>query len=123
LVFTGATRPDGDVDVEQVSDMVVPSCPNCGGVVKPEVVFFGEFVPPTVFEQAAAVIGRSDALLVAGSSLVVNTGMRLVALAHKQKKPIVVINRGDTKADRLASVRIEGGASESLEQLVQLLSR
>ena len=123
LVLTGATRPDGDVDVEQVSDMVVPSCPNCGGVVKPEVVFFGEFVPPTVFEQAAAVIGRSDALLVAGSSLVVNTGMRLVALAHKQKKPIVVINRGDTKADRLASVRIEGGASESLEQLVQLLSR
>lgn len=123
LVITGATRPDGDVDVEQVADMVVPACPNCGGVVKPEVVFFGEFVPPTVFEQAAAVVSRSDALLVAGSSLVVNTGMRLVALAHKQKKPIVVVNRGDTKADRLASVRIEGGASETLEQLVHLLSR
>ncbi len=122
LQISGEIRPDGDVDVDQVADFVVPACPNCGGIVKPEVVFFGEFVPPTVFEQAAALVNRSDALVVAGSSLVVNTGMRLVALAHKRKKPIVVINRGVTKADNLASVRLEAGASETLEELVRRLS-
>jgi NAD-dependent SIR2 family protein deacetylase len=76
-------------------------------------------VPFSVFDQAAGLLERSDALLVAGSSLVVNTGMRLVTLAHKRKKPIVIINRGPTKADRMATVRIEGGTSETLDSIVQ----
>jgi NAD-dependent SIR2 family protein deacetylase len=122
LAVSGEMRPDGDVDVAQMADFVVPSCPNCQGIVKPEVVFFGEFVPQSVFEQAAALVNRSEALVVAGSSLVVNTGMRLVSLAHKRKKPIVVINRGVTKADKVASVRIEAGASETLSELVRRLS-
>jgi NAD-dependent SIR2 family protein deacetylase len=91
----------------------------CDGVLKPEVIFFGEFVPSGVFDQAASLISRSDALVVAGSSLVVNTGMRLVNLAHKKRIPIVVINRGPTKADRLATVRIDAGTSETLEALVE----
>ena len=122
LQISGETRPDGDVAVTRTADFIVPPCPNCGGIVKPEVVFFGEFVPSAVFEQAAALVNRSEALVVAGSSLAVNTGMRLVSLAHRRKKPIVVINRGVTKADKVASVRIEAGASQTLEELVRRLS-
>jgi NAD-dependent SIR2 family protein deacetylase len=117
--ISGAIKPDGDVDVAVTGDFVVPSCDMCEGVLKPEVIFFGEFVPSGVFDQAASLISRSDALVVAGSSLVVNTGMRLVNLAHKKRIPIVVINRGPTKADRLATVRIDAGTSETLEALVE----
>lgn len=117
--ISGAIKPDGDVDVAVSGDFVVPSCDMCEGVLKPEVIFFGEFVPSGVFDQAAGLIGRSDALVVAGSSLVVNTGMRLVNLAHKRRVPIVVINRGPTKADRLATVRIDAGTSETLDALVE----
>ena len=115
----GHVRPDGDVDVVATEEFVVPRCDMCEGVLKPEVIFFGEFVPPSVFEQAAGLLARSEALVVAGSSLVVNTGMRLVSLAHKKKIPIVIINRGPTKADRMATVRIEGGTSETLGAIVE----
>ena len=115
----GHVRPDGDVDVAATEEFVVPRCDMCEGVLKPEVIFFGEFVPPSVFEQAAGLLARSEALVVAGSSLVVNTGMRLVSLAHKKKIPIVIINRGPTKADRMATVRIEGGTSETLGAIVE----
>ena len=115
----GHIRPDGDVDVAVTDEFVVPRCDTCEGVLKPEVIFFGEFVPPSVFEQAAGLLARSDALVVAGSSLVVNTGMRLVSMAHKRKIPIVIINRGPTKADRMATVRIEGGTSETLGAIVE----
>ena len=106
--------PDGDVTVQTDEDFRVPECDLCGGTLKPEVVFFGEFVPSSVFQMAASMLERSDALVVAGSSLVVNTGMRLVAQAQKRRKPVVVINRGPTKADQLATVRIEAGTSEAL---------
>ena len=115
----GKMKPDGDVETSLFADFVVPPCELCEGLLKPEVVFFGEMVPFSVFDQAAGLLERSDALLVAGSSLVVNTGMRLVTLAHKRKKPIVIINRGPTKADRMATVRIEGGTSETLDSIVQ----
>ena len=116
--ISGHIKPDGDVDVAVTSEFVVPSCDMCDGVLKPEVIFFGEFVPTGVFDQAASLIARSEALIIAGSSLVVNTGMRLVNLAHRKKIPIVIINRGPTKADRVATVRIEAGASETLDALV-----
>ena len=106
--------PDGDVKISTDTDFVVPVCDLCQGMLKPEVVFFGEFVPTSVFQMAQKMVERSDALVVAGSSLVVNTGMRLVAQAQKRRKPVVVINRGPTKADQLATVRIEAGTSEAL---------
>jgi len=115
----GHIRPDGDVDVAVTDEFVVPRCDMCEGVLKPEVIFFGEFVPPSVYDQAAGIVARSEALIVAGSSLVVNTGMRLVSAAHKRKLPIVIINRGPTKADRMATVRIEGGTSETLGAIVE----
>lgn len=120
-VPSGDIRPDGDVGVEVPDAFEIPVCDVCGGIVKPEVVFFGEFVPPAVFAHAAATVASADALLVAGSSLVVNTGMRLVREAVGKKVPIVIINRGPTKADRLATVRIEGGTSESLQALTRAL--
>lgn len=118
LDMAGHIKPDGDVDVDVVGDFSVPQCDMCQGVLKPEVIFFGEFVPPSIFDQAASMVQRSEALIVAGSSLVVNTGMRLVSAAHKKKMPIVIINRGPTKADRMATVRIEGGTSETLDAIV-----
>jgi NAD-dependent SIR2 family protein deacetylase len=102
-----------------VGEFKVPACDMCEGILKPEVIFFGEFVPPSIFDQAAGMLQRADALIVAGSSLVVNTGMRLVSAAHKAKMPIVIINRGPTKADRMATVRIEGGTSETLDAIVE----
>lgn len=110
-------NPDGDVSVEQVSDMVVPECTVCGGILKPDVVFFGEFVPPGKFVQARALVSTSDALLIAGSSLVVNSGIRLLEHAARLALPIVIVNRGETKGDRRATVRIEAGTSEVLAAL------
>ena len=115
-------NPDGDVDVDAVDEMVVPVCSVCGGVLKPEVVFFGEFVPTEKFAEAAALVRRADALLVAGSSLVVNSGIRLLDQASKRKIPIVIINRGVTKGDSRASLKIDAGTSEVLAALAERLT-
>lgn len=114
--------PDGDVEVEHVARMVIPVCTVCGGTLKPDVVFFGEFVPTTVFAAARAMLARSDALLVAGSSLVVNSGIRLLDQAAKRRIPIVIVNRGETRGDRRASLKIDAGTSEVLSALADRLS-
>jgi NAD-dependent SIR2 family protein deacetylase len=116
----GATvtlNPDGDADVGDVSEFVVPACTVCGGTLKPEVVFFGEFVPRDRFQEAAALVRRADALLVAGSSLAVNSGIRLLEQARRRKAPIVVVNRGATKGDRVATLKIDAGTTETLVAL------
>jgi NAD-dependent SIR2 family protein deacetylase len=113
----GALNPDGDAEVGDVSDFVVPDCTVCGGVLKPDVVFFGEFVPTERFLEAGAVVRSADALLVAGSSLAVNSGIRLLEQARRRKVPIVVVNRGPTKGDRIAAVKIDAGTSETLTAL------
>ena len=119
--FTGgapaALNPDGDADVGDVSGFVVPDCTVCGGVLKPEVVFFGEFVPRERFVEASALIARSDALLVAGSSLAVNSGIRLIEQARRRRLPVVVVNRGATKADRTAALKLDAGTTETLTAL------
>lgn len=109
--------PDGDVAVDQFDDMVVPACSLCGGILKPDVVFFGEFVPVDKFSAAKALACSADALVVAGSSLVVNSGLRLVHLARSRRMPIIIINRGETKADGRATVKIESGTSEAITAL------
>jgi NAD-dependent SIR2 family protein deacetylase len=114
-------NPDGDAEVAEVDDFVVPECTVCGGPLKPDVVFFGEFVPVDRFDEAKALIASSDALLVAGSSLVVNTGIRLIEQARRRRLPIVVINRGVTKGDARATVKIDGGTSEYLTALADRL--
>lgn len=110
-------NPDGDVSVEFTDEMIVPECTVCGGMLKPEVVFFGEFVPVEKFTEARAIVESSQALIVAGSSLVVNSGLRLVEVATRRRLPVIIVNRGQTKGDRRATLRIEAGTTEVLSAL------
>jgi len=113
--------PDGDTAIEVLREVTVPACTVCGGNVKPDVVFFGEFVPPKIFNAANDLVKRADALVVAGSSLAVNSAVRLVETARRRRKSIVVINRGETKIDHLATIRFEAGCTEVLEPLARTL--
>jgi NAD-dependent SIR2 family protein deacetylase len=106
--------PDGDAIVSDIEDFVIPTCTVCGGRLKPDVVFFGEFIPVEKFREATALVHGSDALLIAGSSLVVNSGIRLLEQARRRKITIVIVNRGDTKGDSRATVKLDAGTSETL---------
>ena len=116
-------RPDGDVDLDDTADFAVPGCTGCGGVLKPDVVFFGENVPPPRVERCyAAVDALADtdgALLVAGSSLTVMSGFRFVRRAARADVPVVIVNRGPTRGDELATCKLEVGCSEFLGSLVR----
>lgn len=114
-------NPDGDVSVDASDDIVVPECTVCGGILKPEVVFFGEFVHSDKLVASRALIRSADALLVAGSSLAVNSGIRLVDVAVKRRLPIVIVNRGATKGDARATLKIDAGTSEVLGALRERL--
>lgn len=112
-----ALAPDGDVDITDFDSLVVPECEVCGGVLKPDVVFFGEVVPFRVYSAATAIVRKAEALVVAGSSLMVNSGFRLVDQARKARMPVIIVNRGATKADAVANIRIDAGTSEVLADL------
>jgi NAD-dependent SIR2 family protein deacetylase len=114
-------NPDGDAEIAQVDDFVAPVCSVCGGALKPDVVFFGEFVPSEKFAEARDIVSTADALVIAGSSLVVNSGIRLLEHARRSKLPIIIINRGVTKGDGRADVKIDAGASETLTALADRL--
>lgn len=109
--------PDGDADLEDVdfTTFDVPPCPRCGGVVKPDVVFFGENVPRWRHTQACAALDTSNALLVVGSSLMVFSGYRYALAAAKQGKPIAAVNLGRTRADHLLALKVESPVAEALE--------
>lgn len=113
--------PDGDVQIDYVDRMIVPSCTVCDGLLKPDVVFFGEFVPSTVFSSARALVRGAEALVIAGSSLVVNSGIRLLDQASKRRIPVVIVNRGETRGDRRADLKIDAGTSEVLGSLAARL--
>lgn len=115
-------NPDGDVDVDAIDDMVVPDCSVCGGTLKPEVVFFGEFVPTEKFAEASALVKQAEAMIIAGSSLIVNSGIRLLDQAVKRRMPVVIVNRGATKGDPRASLKIEAGTTEVLVALAERLA-
>lgn len=110
--------PDGDAEIEATSGFNIPVCPKCGGVLKPDVVFFGEQVPAAIVEACFNQIDKNDALLVAGTSLSVNSGMRFVRRAIKAEKPVVIVNLGPTKGDDLALAKIEANTSQALERLL-----
>lgn len=110
--------PDGDAEVEASADFRIPGCPLCGGVLKPDVVFFGESVPTNTVELAMKRLDEADALLVAGTSLSVNSGLRFARRAARSNKPIVIVNIGPTKADELATAKIEANTSLVLERLL-----
>jgi NAD-dependent SIR2 family protein deacetylase len=116
-----AVRPDGDVELDDTAEFVVPDCAACGGILKPDVVFFGENVPAARVERCYAAVdalaAEGGALLVAGSSLTVMSGLRFVKRAAKAGTPVVIVNRGRTRGDEHAAYTLEAGCSEFLTEL------
>lgn len=114
--------PDADAVIEATAHFRVADCEFCGGILKPDIVYFGENVPKDRVDEAYAMVDAAQALLVAGSSLAVMSGLRFVRRAHKTGRHVVIVNRGETRGDDLATVKIDGGCSPTLSQLAALMS-
>ncbi|MFH9570565.1 NAD-dependent protein deacetylase [Streptomyces sp. NPDC017454] len=101
-------NPDGDADLtdEQVGDFRVVPCAVCGGMLKPDVVFFGETVPPRRVEHCRTLVRAAESVLVLGSSLTVMSGLRFVRQAAQDGKPVLIVNRDPTRGDRHARTRV-----------------
>jgi len=116
-------EPDGDAKLEdeRVAGFIVPQCESCGGILKPDVVFFGERVPKAVTEEAWQLYEEGEVLLVVGSSLAVFSGYRFVLQASKDDRPVAVLNLGPTRGDDRATVKVEGRAGEVLSAVADAL--
>src|SRR5690606_12801715 len=112
------SAPDGDADIDDgaVDGFIPPYCDHCRGLLKPDVVFFGESVPRQRVADAQQALHESDAVLVAGSSLMVWSGFRFVRAAAALGLPVAILNRGRTRADDLASLRIDADIAAALQQ-------
>ncbi len=109
-----AVAPDADAMVADTSSFRIVDCPSCRGMLKPDIVYFGENVPKDRVGQAYSLIDNADALLVAGSSLTVFSGYRFVRHASARGIPIAIVNRGRTRGDDLATVKVDAGCSPIL---------
>ena len=118
---TESTRPDGDVDLGPVDydAFNLPTCPRCGGDLKPGVVFFGEAVPRRRTQRSFAALEGADALLVVGSSLMVWSGYRFAREAHRRGLPVAILNLGRTRADGEATLKLEEDCAELLHRAVE----
>ncbi|MGZ4577162.1 MAG: SIR2 family NAD-dependent protein deacylase [Mycobacterium sp.] len=120
-----AVAPDADASISPAADITsfrYLDCPRCAGMLKPDIVYFGESVAKEVVDQAYSLVDEADALLVAGSSLTVFSGYRFVRHAAALAMPIAILNRGRTRGDDLATVKVDGGCSELLTLLADELS-
>lgn len=117
-----AVAPDADAWVSDTASFRFLDCPRCGGMLKPDIVYFGESVPKPVVAQAYSMVDEADVLLVAGSSLTVFSGYRFVRHAAAEGKPIAIVNRGPTRGDDLATVKVDAGCSELLALLTDELA-
>ncbi len=117
-------KPDGDADIadDNHHDFVVPNCFVCGGIIKPDIVMFGESVPKKRVDEATNAVNRADALLVVGSSLMLFSGFRFARQASEQQKPIAIVNNGRTRADEIAELKVEGDCADTLLAVVEALS-
>jgi NAD-dependent SIR2 family protein deacetylase len=118
---TGEWLPDGDVELSAavLESFRTADCATCGGVLKPDVVFFGETIPAASTAAADAAVDRAASLLVLGSSLTVFSGRRLVMRAARAGHPISVVNRGPTRADDLAAVKVDATLGSTLSALLE----
>ncbi len=116
-----AVAPDADAVVADTAAFRIVDCPSCGGMLKPDIVYFGESVPKDRVDEAYSLVDRADALLVAGSSLTVYSGFRFVRHAAAAGIPVAIINRGCTRGDDLADVKIDNGCSPMLALLADEL--
>ncbi|RVW05512.1 NAD-dependent protein deacetylase [Rhodococcus xishaensis] len=123
LADTGAVAtgveiaPDADAVVQSTNDFRVVDCDRCGGMLKPDIVYFGESVPKPRVACGFEMLAETDALMVVGSSLTVMSGLRYVRRAARDGKPIVIVNRGATRGDEFAALKAELGSSELLVEL------
>lgn len=115
--------PDGDarLPARTAERFRVPGCERCGGILKPDVVFFGENVPRRRVETAWGVYREARVLLVVGSSLTVYSGFRFVRQAAREGRPVAIVNLGVTRGDELAAVRVDARAGEALPALADRL--
>jgi len=116
-----AIAPDGDADLDRhdFASFGVPNCPRCGGILKPDVVFFGESVPRARVAAAMAAVDAADAVLVVGSSLMVLSGYRFARRAAESGKPVAAVNLGRTRADDLLALKVEAPCAEALRFLLE----
>ncbi|MEB3034865.1 NAD-dependent protein deacetylase [[Mycobacterium] nativiensis] len=117
-----AVAPDADAVVTDTASFRYVDCHRCGGMLKPDIVYFGESVPKDRVERAFSVVDDAEALLVAGSSLTVFSGYRFVRHAAARGVPIAIVNRGHTRGDDLAAVKFDGGCSAALAVLAEELA-
>src|SRR5271165_4234397 len=120
LDLDGTEAPDGDAELDgaDFSSFVVPSCLRCGGVLKPDVVFFGENVPRDRVDAASRRLEEADAMLIVGSSLMVYSGFRFVERAANAGKPAAAVNLGRTRADGLVALKVEQACEAALAFLL-----
>ena len=116
-------KPDGDAELAANSHehFNVTGCAGCGGIVKPDVVMFGEAVPKDRVRDASTAIERTNALLVIGSSLMVFSGFRFARQAREQRKPIAIVNQGRTRADEMATLKVDVDCTTALSAALDLL--
>ncbi|XP_076624121.1 NAD-dependent protein deacylase Sirt4 [Colletes latitarsis] len=116
-------RPDGDVDLshEQVEGFVVPPCEECGGILKPDIIFFGDNVPRQIVESVKYNVKYSDSLLVLGSTLTTYSGYRIALQANEIGIPIAILNIGETRADSLANIKMEGRCGDVLTRICRMI--
>jgi NAD-dependent SIR2 family protein deacetylase len=117
-----AVAPDADAMVSDTASFRYVDCPACAGMLKPDIVYFGESVPKHIVERAYSLVDDAQALLVAGSSLTVFSGYRFVRHAAARGIPVAIVNRGRTRGDDLATVKVDGGCSELLVLLTSELT-
>nr|WP_228760056.1 Sir2 family NAD-dependent protein deacetylase [Pseudactinotalea sp. HY158] len=114
--------PDADAVLTQTEDFVVPPCAVCGGMLKPDVVYFGENVPKQRVADAYALVDRGGAFLALGTSLAVMSGLRFVRHAVRHGIAVAIVNRGETRGDELATVKLEAGTTPTLLELEAALA-
>lgn len=112
-------RPDGDVEISQddIENFYLPACPECGGQLKPNIVFFGDNIPRKRIDQVVRLIIESDGVLVLGSSLTVFSGYRIILQAKELGLPTAVVNIGETRADKIVDIKINAKCSDILKEI------
>ncbi len=119
--FEASPAPDGDADLEGVdfSQFHVSECPNCGGILKPDVVFFGDNVPKSTVAETLRTLSQADALLVIGSSLMVYSGYRFCKRSYAWRLPIAALSLGKTRADELLTLKLNTSINDTLKHLIK----
>jgi NAD-dependent deacetylase sirtuin 4 len=119
------TAPDGDAELppDRVDRFVLAACTQCGGVLKPRVVFFGDNVPRAIVDEAFAAVDASELLLVVGSSLAVFSGYRFLRRAVERGIPVAIVNRGPVRGEEHAAIKVEAGTGATLEAVAEALAQ